>query len=130
MNIGLDWDGTVTSDPESFLAFVKLFRSAGHKVYITTMRYPSENADMTQEWLDSVDGVIFTSREAKINATLDAGVKINVWIDDNPRAIHESATEIFGDDVPEGHAIVVKYSMCGEEIHEEYLDKELNKKTE
>jgi hypothetical protein len=36
MNIGIDIDGTLTKYPEFFIELGKLFRAAGHKVYLIT----------------------------------------------------------------------------------------------
>lgn len=43
LDMGLDFDGTLTADPVGWGIFVKLMRARGHKVHIVTMRYPSEN---------------------------------------------------------------------------------------
>ncbi len=109
MNIGLDWDGTCTEDAELYFMFVNLARSRGHKVWIVTMRYPSEISNpknpeksIPQYFIDAVDGIIFTSREAKRPAVEKAGIKIDVWIDDNPIAVEKSAAEIWGWHTPEG----------------------------
>lgn len=116
MNIGLDWDGTVTSDPVLFYTFCLLAKRHNHKVYIVTMRYPSECADIDQEWRNVVEGIYATGnpatqdREAKANFMLRQGINIHVWIDDNPRAIHYSGRQIWGDTCsPEGHVITPTY---------------------
>ena len=102
MNFGLDYDGTVSAEKHGFMQFCKLMRSLGHKVYITTMRYPSECIEIFQQWSQHVDGVFATGREAK-KPWMDAkGIDIHIWIDDNARAIHESASEIWGHSTPEG----------------------------
>lgn len=36
MNIGIDIDGTITKYPEFFMELGKLFREAGHSVYVIT----------------------------------------------------------------------------------------------
>ena len=109
MNIGLDWDGTCTEDTELYFMFVNLARSRGHKVWIVTMRYPSEvnnpknpEKSIPQYFIDAVDGIVFTSREAKRPAVEKVGIEIDVWIDDNPIAVEKSATEIWGWHTPEG----------------------------
>lgn len=52
-----------------------------------------------------VDGIIATSREAKQPFVERAGVPIAIWIDDNPRAVNESAMQIRGTSSPEGQII-------------------------
>lgn len=103
MNIGLDYDDTITRDPAAFLAMIKLFRERKHNVYITTMRYPSECDSILPEIKDAVNGVYATSRTAKEPFMYQQGIRIDVWMDDNPRAIHMHAEQAFGGTVsPEG----------------------------
>ncbi len=101
LNIGLDFDGTVTAAPNIFKDFVAAMRAAGHKVYIVTMRYASEEGEINY-WRRYVDDVIFTGRQAKAPAMEAKGIPIHIWIDDNPQAIHMSATQIWGTQTPEG----------------------------
>lgn len=105
MNLALDYDGTITEEPNAFMQFVKVLRKLGHKVYIVTMRYESECVDIVKEWGGHVDGIHATSRQAKGDFMKNLGIDINVWVDDNPRAIHESALSIWGWTSPEGHVI-------------------------
>lgn len=107
MNIGLDWDGTCSVDIELFLMFVKLARARQHKVYIVTMRYPSEVSNpphkaIPPEFIKETDGIIFTCREAKRKVVDEMGIVINVWIDDNPTAVEKHAREIWVECTPEG----------------------------
>lgn len=120
MNIGLDYDGTCTEDIELFLAFIKLARARGHQVYLVTMRYPSEvndpnfpNKAVDKNILNAVSGLICTGREAKRKVTDKLGIKINVWIDDNPLAVEKHAREIWGWCTPEG--VIVKNAEEAEE---------------
>ncbi len=102
---GLDWDGTADRDPETFKLLIALLRHFGHKVYIVAMRYPSEFANVWEEMMPWVDGIVTTSRQAKDPACRDLGIFIDVWIDDNPRAVNESAKQIWGWASGEGHVI-------------------------
>jgi hypothetical protein len=102
MKIGLDYDGTVTRDIVLWLQFCILFRQLGHQVYLVTMRYPSEMADVPEEFLRNLDGVFPTSRQAKQQHMLDNDIVIDIWIDDNPRAVYMDAKEAFPTVAPEG----------------------------
>ena len=108
MRIGLDYDGTVTSDYMGFVAFVRMMRQRGHEVYVTTMRYVSECKNDLEfcVFAKNVDGVIATGREAKKEYCLKYGITIDVWIDDNPRAVEESANQIWGTPSPEGTVVI------------------------
>lgn len=110
MNIALDWDGTVTRAEEEFRIFAVLLRKMGHKVYIVTMRYPSELGEIN-EWKDIVDAIIPTSRMAKREATQALGIAIDVWVDDNPEAVLKNAHEIWDTVMPEG--VVDPYPKTG-----------------
>lgn len=109
MKIGLDYDGTITSDPEGFYAFAKMMRARGHEVYIVTMRYPSECTHIPQEWTTVVNAICPTSRQPKKEHMLSKGIKIDVWIDDEPRAIYQGAEQIWGKASPEGVVVIPVY---------------------
>lgn len=110
MNIGLDWDGTVTRDEIAFLAMVHQFRKRGHKVYITTMRYHSELEELAGV-AKLVDGIIASGRRSKRAACAEHGIVIDVWIDDNPYAVEKDASEIWDTVTPEG--VVDPYPKTG-----------------
>ncbi len=109
MNIGLDYDGTCTEDPQAWKEFVRTMKARGHTVYIVTMRYPSEvvNDPNILEFQEIVDKIIPTSRQAKQPFCENiAGITVDVWIDDTPRAVNESATQIWGRSSKEGEVII------------------------
>ena len=111
MNFGLDFDGVVTEDSYLFASFVKVAKTLGHKVYIVTMRFPSEciHDPLMQRWLTFVDGIIPTSRQAKRKACEDVGILINVWIDDNPEAVYMNAMQIWGSSSEEGLVVIEEH---------------------
>ena len=83
--IALDYDGTYTADPEMWLAFVILARQRGHNVLLVTMRYPNEGNSICEQLKLAVNGIIFTSRKAKVPYMEALCVKVDMWIDDQPR---------------------------------------------
>ena len=110
--IALDWDGTVTLDPNVWLGIVRLFKAAGHKVYIVTMRYPSEmEGVLSDEWRSLIDGLYCSSRQAKRPFVHAQGLTPNVWIDDNPEAIFKSAVEIWGWCTAEGQTFSENFAV-------------------
>lgn len=123
-SFGLDLDGTITEDPLVFAAIVKLLRWAGHKVYIVTMRYPSEFVKEQDFWGPLVDGIVCTKRLAKQKTCEDLGIKIDIWIDDNPKAINADAYDIWGRVSEEGDVIVEDHG--GEKIVSETKTRTLN----
>lgn len=107
--IALDFDGTISTDVEHWKKFVKAARKRGHKVYIVTMRYPSElherrSNGMTihEEWSMLVDGILPTSRMAKRKYCTRLKIVPDIWIDDRPMAIYQDANVVFGDSSPTG----------------------------
>ena len=118
MNIGLDFDGTITSEPTGFSVFVNHMRLvAKHKVYIVTMRYPQECLDIPQVFLNAVTGLYPTSRQAKNEFMLKQDIAIDVWIDDNPKAIYMNAQQAFGHVSPPGEIPHVKPQSASKEPH-------------
>lgn len=102
MRISLDFDGTYTNDPEGFLNIAKYMRRRGHEVYLVTMRYPSECKDLPPELISTVNAVHATSRQPKRTYMNNIGIKIDVWIDDEPRVMDEDPVAIWGNCTPEG----------------------------
>ena len=111
INISLDYDGTVTSDYFAFSKLVELFKSRGHRVYIVTMRYESEcrqDANFMR-LTEMVDGWCPTGRMAKRKYCEQQGLKIHIWIDDNPIAVEKDAINIWGTVSPEGSVVVEEH---------------------
>lgn len=85
MNIGLDWDGTVTLDPEFWSAFVELAHQYGHVVCVVTFRTQIEENFLLGVKLGCP--VICTNNESKQVCALRVGFNVDVWIDDEPQNI-------------------------------------------
>ncbi len=91
INIAIDFDNTITADPQLFKHLINSIRMYGHKVYIVTYRYGpishASNADVWC-WKDDVDGIIFTGHNAKRKFLYDTHkIKIDIWMDDTPDSI-------------------------------------------
>jgi hypothetical protein len=125
MNISLDWDGTVTAESTGFANFVNDMRALGHKVYIVTMRYPSEcvRDPMMRRWAHGVDGIIPTSRRAKKEVLDELNIKAHIYIDDHPEAVNKSAAELWDKPSPEGTVFIVD-QVTGENVLMELDDPE------
>ena len=78
MIIGLDYDGTITEDKSFWIAFYYMARAAGHDVQVVTMRHESEPIT------DFPSMIWYTGRKAKKPWCDANGLKIDVWIDDQP----------------------------------------------
>lgn len=87
MNLGLDYDDTYTRHPEMWDKVIRDMRSFGHKVYLVTWRSEGESGEVYRKLGNKLDGVYPTNRLAKEAFMYAQGIRIDVWIDDNPRAI-------------------------------------------
>ncbi len=106
MNIGLDYDGTITEDPDAWLEFCQIMVRSGHNIWIVTMRYPSEGQDIDDRFYQVVKNVVYTNRQPKRAACQARGIDIHVWIDDNPEAVTMSASQIWGRASDEGDVVI------------------------
>ena len=105
VTIGLDFDGTITADPELWILFVYSALKKGHRVHIVTMRYPTETHKVLDIFKDMGLLIVYTSRLAKKPVCEECGIHIDIWIDDNPRAVNENAIDIWPTNfVQEGQA--------------------------
>lgn len=93
MNLSLDYDGTYTRDPGTWDRVIQVFREAGHKVYVVTMRRDvlQESEEVKYQLHDKVDGIFFTGRLAKQPFMFSKGISIDVWIDDMPFFVNTNA---------------------------------------
>ncbi len=87
LNFGLDYDDTFTQDPGLWRAFIALCQERGHSVFVTTARF-SNNVKDIQENLPELE-LIPSDGRPKRAATEEAGVSIDIWIDDMPHIIME-----------------------------------------
>lgn len=98
MNFGLDFDDTFTSAPDLWRSFIEQAENSGHKVYVVTCRRDTEAN--REEVIGEIDGCkrsvrvglaphrfLFTGLSAKRWFTEQKGIRIDVWIDDDPKCI-------------------------------------------
>lgn len=87
MIIALDYDGTYTADPALWDGFINAAQSRGHQVHIVTMRAASEPVRVGA----GVTRIHYTDRKAKRPFMQALGLTVQIWIDDMPDFILESA---------------------------------------
>lgn len=91
MNLAIDYDETYTRDPATWDKVLKVFREAGHKIYLVTWR----NENMMPPVYEALDGKVHeffaTDLEAKKDYMEKQRIFIDVWIDDMPWAIINSS---------------------------------------
>lgn len=84
MNISLDYDNTYTRDPVMWDTIIGIMKRCGHSVFVVTMRYPSEGAEVEKYLGHQVDRIIYTSRKGKMDYLQAQMTSIDIWIDDMP----------------------------------------------
>lgn len=84
LTIAIDYDGTITADPTAFYQVMAELAFAGHRVVICTGRAfpPTE----TPPGLP----VYCTAGQAKAEYMREQGVRVDIWIDDDPGSILQS----------------------------------------
>lgn len=94
MNIGLDFDGTVTTNSKMWSEIVKIFNKNNINVYIVTYRnlIDYDNSDIDEFVNDTKIEVIYTNCKAKDRFCKELGINIDIWIDDNPVGVLTSLT--------------------------------------
>ena len=89
LTFGLDFDDTVTRNPELFVEMVKLISRFGGDIYITTARDTGMWCDKLRKFTEATGvTVIFTNTKAKQDVA-----DIDIWIDDFPLAITHDFVE-------------------------------------
>lgn len=91
MLIVMDYDDTFSKDPEAWVQVAKTLKSHGHKIIGCTMRYPEETIGMSTQYGEICDQVHFSSRMAKRPYLNSKDIYPDVWIDDRPDFIINSA---------------------------------------
>ena len=82
MIIALDYDGTYTAHPPLWKAFVYIAKALGIEVLIVTKRYDHEPIEDRPPAM-----IYYTGRKAKRAFMESQGIRVNIWIDDDPIAI-------------------------------------------
>jgi hypothetical protein len=87
--IAIDFDDTLTADSQLWLKFVESAKSLGHRVIcITARRDTEDNNETIDEWM-TMHGVhlpvYFTGLSSKVEYAKKIGLKVDIWIDDQPR---------------------------------------------
>ena len=89
--ICLDYDGTYTDFSELFDLFIDKAKELGHKVILCTMRSEAEKDNSLVMLESKLDKVYYSNRRAKQSYLASLGVYPDIWIDDQPHFLFESA---------------------------------------
>lgn len=88
--IAIDFDDTLTADPELWRNFIESAKKLGHRIVcVTARRDTDDNRETVDSWMHE-HGIelytYFTGLASKIDHMAKIGLKVDIWIDDNPRA--------------------------------------------
>lgn len=88
MIISIDYDCTYTRDKILWDSFIQQAKARGHTVYCVTARNPKyDSPEMINDLKHLVDHIFFTAGTPKEAFMLKQGICVQVWIDDDVRAI-------------------------------------------
>jgi hypothetical protein len=87
-NFAIDFDRTLTLDGEMFRQWIEVGRELGHNFFcVTARRDTPDNRDVIEAWLleHNIEiNVYYTSLGSKIDYMAKRGIRIDVWMDDDP----------------------------------------------
>lgn len=89
MRIGLDFDNTITANPEYFKSLVEMTIEHGVSIVIVTARRDTpENRETVKEFLAEHGfpkiTAFYTNLRSKIKYMDEAGLHVDIWIEDDP----------------------------------------------
>lgn len=88
MIISIDYDCTYTRDKILWDSFIQQAKARGHTVYCVTARNPKyDSPEVINDLKHLVDHIFFTAGTPKEAFMLRQGICVQVWIDDDVRAI-------------------------------------------
>lgn len=94
MIIAIDYDGTITADLGMFIQIINLMKESGHTPIVVTMKHKHEEDSVLNNMVSKLGNdtsVYYTGRKAKKDFMLNLGIKVDIWIDDNPHWILEDS---------------------------------------
>lgn len=91
LTIAIDFDDTLTADPKLWLRFIQRALESGHRVILVTQRRSTdENIAIIDEYLAEHGfelSVYFTDLRSKLSVMEERGIRVDIWIDDDPSAL-------------------------------------------
>lgn len=89
MLIAIDFDDTLTAAPKLWRVFICVAKTMGHRFICVTARRDTEsNRDIVRAWMSENEielPTVYTSLGSKVDHMARIGVKVDIWIDDDPR---------------------------------------------
>lgn len=89
--VAFDYDETISDNEMAWLLVMRLLEGKGYHCIVVTWRKPTEYPEDLKFLVDKGYKVYYTSRQAKQTYMESKGIKVSIWIDDNPFAILNNA---------------------------------------
>lgn len=89
--VAFDYDETISDNEMAWLLVMRLLESKGYHCIVVTWRTPTTYPEDLKFLVDKGFAIYYTSGQAKQTYMESKGVKVSIWIDDNPFAILNNA---------------------------------------
>jgi hypothetical protein len=121
--IALDYDGTANTNIPFWTMFAQTAKVQGYDVYIVTMRSSEEAMDIEPCLADAVKAVVCTNRKAKLEFCREAGITVDIWIDDFPAAVFLDANHAYANVTGDYASSLILLPDYGQSIKEKLESK-------
>jgi hypothetical protein len=107
MTISVDFDRTFAADPQLWGEFARQSAAAGNRVVMVSRRPDTpENQDEIAQTLgdyrEAFDAVLLVGERLKDEAAREAGIAVDVWVDDSPQFVRGTESRAAPGSVAEG----------------------------
>jgi hypothetical protein len=107
MTISVDFDRTFAADPQLWGEFARQSAAAGNRVVMVSRRPDTpENQDHIAQTLgdyrEAFDAVLLVGERLKDEAAREAGIAVDVWVDDSPQFVRGTESRAAPGSVAEG----------------------------
>jgi len=107
MTISVDFDRTFAADPALWGEFARQSAAAGNRVVMVSRRPDTpENQDHIAQTLgdyrEAFDAVLLVGERLKDEAAREAGIAVDVWVDDSPQFVRSAESRAAPGSVAEG----------------------------
>jgi HK97 family phage portal protein len=107
MTISVDFDRTFAADPRLWGEFARQSAAAGNRVVMVSRRPDTpENQDEIAQTLgdyrEAFDAVLLVGERLKDEAAREAGIEVDVWVDDSPQFVRGTESRAAPGSVAEG----------------------------
>jgi hypothetical protein len=107
MTISVDFDRTFAADPQLWGEFARQSAAAGNRVVMVSRRPDTpENQDEIAQTLgdyrEAFDAVLLVGDRLKDEAAREAGIAVDVWVDDSPQFVRAAESRAAPGSVAEG----------------------------